>query len=181
MKRLNQILTFLIIISFLLVSANILLAQQPQERRDRQDRQQWMQGPQMSPEQMMERRMQQIIERLKLSNEEASILKPKIEGLMNLRMEQGREMRELVSNLQKAIDAKDTNQMKAALNAIKAKREEQRKKLEQAENEIVELLTLEQEANLTVLGVINSDGFVGRFPMPPVDQQQRQRQSTNTR
>ncbi len=62
---------------------------------------------------------------------------------------------------------------------LRRKREEQRKKLEQAENEITELLTIEQEANLTILGVINSDGFGGRFPMPPGDQQQRQRQPTN--
>lgn len=178
MKRLNQILTCLAIIIFLIMSTNMLIAQQQQERGDRQQR---MQGPQMNPEQMMERRMQQIIERLKLSNEEIAILKPKIEGLMNLRMEHGREMRELISNLQKAVDAKDINQMKANLNAIKAKREEQRKKLEQAENEIIELLTIEREANLTILGVINGDGFGGRFLMPPGDQQQRQRQSTNTR
>lgn len=170
MKRLNQILTCLVIISFFLLSTNMLIAQQQQERRDRQPR---MQGPQMNLEQIMERRMQQIIERLKLSNEESAILKPKIEALMSLRMEQGREMRDLISNLQKAIDAKDTNQMKASLNAIKAKREEQRRKLEQAENEITELLTIEQEANLTILGVINSDGFGGRFPIPPRDQQQR--------
>ncbi len=101
MKGLNQALKCLVVLSFLLMTINILLAQQ-----ERGDRQQRMQGPQMNPEQMMERRMQQIIERLKLSNEEVAILKPKIQGLMNLRMEQGREMRELISNLQKAIDAK---------------------------------------------------------------------------
>ncbi len=163
------------------MTGSILFAQQESNRQERRDRQPQMQGPgpQMTPEQMMERRMQQIIERLKLSNEETAVLKPKIEALMNLRMEQGREMRELISNLQKAIDAKDTNQMKASLNAIKAKREEQRKKLENAESEITELLTIEQEANLTILGVINSDVFVGRFPMP--GDQQRQRQPSDNR
>lgn len=178
MKRFS-ILICLMVIGFLLMVANILLAQQESRGRERGGPPQ-MQGPQMNPEQMMERRMQQIIERLKLSSEEASVLKPKIEALMNLRMEQGREMRELISNLQKAVDAKDTNNMKASLNAIKAKREEQRKKLEKAESEITELLTIEQEANLTILGVINSDGIGGRFLMPVV-QQQRQRQPSSNR
>lgn len=180
MKRVNRILMCLVVLSFVLMTTNMLFAQQESREQERGDRPPQMQGPQMDPAQMMERRMQQILERLKLSNEESAILKPKIEALMNLRMEQGREMRDLINNLQKAIDAKDTNLMKASLTAIKAKREEQRKKLEKAESEITELLTIEQEANLTILGVINSDGFGGRFPMPG-NQQPRQRQSTNNR
>lgn len=139
----------------ILLTTSLILAQQgggqpPQGPQQR---------PQFDPQQMMERRMQQIMERLNLSPEESAIIRPKIESLTRMRMEQGQELRPLMEALQKAVDAKDSKQIASALKAVKDKRAEQKKAYEKAEQELLELLTIEQEANLTIMGVVNSDGM----------------------
>ena len=72
----------------------------------------------------MKRRVERAIEQLKLSEEETAVLKPKIEGMMQAQMKRSTEMRTLISDLQKAIEAKDDTQIKAKLDAVKAKRKE---------------------------------------------------------
>jgi len=164
MRKLSFMPTFILVFSMILLTAGLIFAQQrgadrPNQPRDRQ----------FDPEQMMQRRMQQIIENLKLSEEEAAVLKPMIENTQRMRMSQTQETRTLMDNLQKAIDAKDTNKIKSELTALKAKRAEQRAALDKAEKDLIELLTLDQEAALTVMGVVNSDGMgMGfRFGGPP--------------
>jgi len=155
MKKFNLILTSILVVGIVLLSTNFIYAQQ----RDNTGRRQNQDRPQFDPKQMMERRMQQIMERLKLNEEETAVIKPQIEALTNMRMEQGTETRELMDALQKAVDAKDEKQTGTALAAVKAKREEQKAKYEKAEKGLIELLSVEQEANLTIMGVVNSDGM----------------------
>jgi hypothetical protein len=153
MRKTGFILTSILVIGIVLLSTHFIYAQQRDNRRQQQDR------PQFDPQQMMQRMMERIMERLKLSEEESAVIKPQIESIMNLRTKQASEMRDLMDALQKAIDAKDEKQIGTALTAIKTKRLEQKTASEKAEKELIELLTVEQEANLTLLGVVNSDGM----------------------
>jgi len=183
MKKINLILAIIIGFGMILLVSHLIYAQQQGGGQPPQNPQQ---RPQFDPQQMMERRMQQIMERLKLSDEESAIIKPKIESLTRMRMEQGQELRPLMEALQKALDSKDTKQITSALKAVKDKRAEQKQAYEKAEQELLELLTVEQEANLTVMGVVNSDGigmmFGGFRPGGPEQgREQRQRQGNQQR
>jgi len=162
MKKLNRILIIAIVSGIALMAVNMILAQeeeQPPQPPQQGQQQRQQQRQQFDPQQMMERRMQQIIEQMKLSEDETTVLKPMIKNLMNMRMEQSRESRTLLDNLQKAINAKDETQIKTALDAVKSKRNEQKATTEKAEKELMDLLTVVQEANLTIMGVVNSDGM----------------------
>jgi hypothetical protein len=156
MKKLNRPLAFLVAVSLLLTVIHIISAQQQGGRQGRADQQQ---RRQFDPEAMMNRMMERILGQLSLSEDEAAVLKPKIETILQTRTEQNGEMRDLMDALQKAIDAKDTEQIKTKLAEVKAKRKEHKAKAEALESELTELLTVEQEAQLTVSGVVNSDGF----------------------
>lgn len=175
MKKLNLTLTILLVFGIVLLGSQIIYAQQGQQGQQRNNRQ--GDRPQFDPQQMMERMIKQVIERLKLSEEESAVIKPQIENLMKMRTDQSQGMRDLLDKLQKAIDAKDTDQIKTALTAVKAKRAENKSAIEKAEKELTELLTLEQEATLTVLGIVNSDGMGMGFrggPGGPGGNNQRQ-------
>ncbi len=156
MKKLNLILIIATVFGIVLLGSQIY-AQQEGGGQQRGG-QQFQQRQQFDPQQMMERRMQMIMERLKLTPEESAVIKPKIEALTKLRMDQGQDSRPLMEALQKAIDAKDAKLMASALKAYKDKRAEQKAAYEKAEKELLEILSVEQEANLTLMGVVNSDG-----------------------
>ena len=155
MRKLNRLLVFVLVVGLVLTAAYVISAQQGGGARG----QGGQQRRQFDPEQMMDRRIQNIMEELNLPEEEAAVLKPRIESLLRMRMDQSREIGESIEALRQAIDAKDAGQIKAKLDEVKAKRKEHREKTETLEKELVELLTLEQEAQLTVSGVVNSDGF----------------------
>jgi len=160
MRKLNHLLAFVLIVGLVLTTAYFISAQQDTRRQrpgQREGRRQF------NPEEMMKRRVERVIEQLKLSEEETTVLKPKIEGIMQARTKQSTGMRTLISDLQKAIEAKDDTQIKAKLDAVKAKRKEHKAQSEKREKELVELLTVTQEAQLTIAGVVNSDGSGGLF------------------
>jgi hypothetical protein len=80
-----------------------------------------------------------------------------------MRINQSRVMRDLIDALQKAIEAKNDMQIQTKLTEVKTTRKEHKAKVEKLEQELIELLTLNQEAQLTVSGVVNSDGTGGFF------------------
>jgi len=171
MKKLNRLILFSIIVSLIFGSVYIM-AQQRAQRPQRMER------PQIDPEQIIQRRMERIIEELKLSEDETTVLKPKIENILRTNMEQSLKTRELTNALREALNADDDAQIKEKLELLKTKRKEQSKKVEKLEKELVQLLSVKQEAQLTVLGVVNSDGvggFFGGFRTGPNDRQQRPR------
>jgi Spy/CpxP family protein refolding chaperone len=160
-RKFNRLLAFMLVVGLVLTTAYVISAQQS-ERRQRPEGQQ-QQRPQMDPAEMMKQRVEQIMKALNPSEEEAAVLKPKIEGLLQTRIDQSRETRNLIDALRKAIEAKDDAQIEAKLSEVKAKRKEHKANIEKLENELIELLTVKQEAQLTVSGVINSDGFGSFF------------------
>jgi len=147
-KNFKHLLAFVLVVGLVLTCVYVPSAQQGDRR---QGRPQQFQRRQMNPE--------MIMERLNLSEEETAVLKPQIEGILQTRMKQSLEMRELIDALQKSIEAKDDAQIEAKLAEVKAKQKEYKAKIETLENELVKLLTVNQEAQLTILGVINSDDF----------------------
>ena len=157
MRKYNRLLAFVLVVGLVLTTAYIISAQQGDERRRRPGGQREGRR-QFDPAEMMKRRVERIMEQLKLSDDEATVLKPEIEGLLQTRTKQSSEMRTLISDLQKAIDAKDNAQMKEKLELVKAKRKGHKAQAEKLEKELVELLTLKQEAQLTIAGIVNSDG-----------------------
>jgi len=162
MRKLNW-LVFALIVGLVLTTSYIISAQQRDERRQRPGQGQQRQRRQMDPQEMIQRRVERTIQNLKLSDEEAAVLKPQIEGIMQIRMEQNREMRDFMDALQKAVEANDDAQIQAKLEEVKAKRKENKAKVEKMELDLVGLLTLKQEAQLTISGVVNSDGTAGFF------------------
>ncbi|MBM3238908.1 hypothetical protein FJZ31_21665 [Candidatus Poribacteria bacterium] len=156
----NRLIAIVLVVGLVLTTAYVISAQQS-ERRQRPEGQQ-QQRPPMNPAEMMKQRVEQIMKALNPSAEEAAVLKPQIEGLLQTRLDQSRETRNLLDALRKAIEAKDDAQIEAKLAEVKAKRKEHKANVEKLENELIELLTVKQEAQLTVSGVINSDG-VGSF------------------
>jgi len=171
MRKLNYALILVLVFGLSLTILSVVLAQQGtgQAGANRQNRQNQQQRTPMDPEAMIQQMLGRTLEPLKLSDEETTVLKPKIEAIMRLRMEQSQATRTLISSLREAINAKNTDQVKAKLKEIKAKREENRKKIEALEEELiggkdqVGLLSLDQEALLTVSGIVNSDGGGGFF------------------
>ncbi|MBM3240230.1 hypothetical protein FJZ31_28435 [Candidatus Poribacteria bacterium] len=171
-------LAFALVVGLVLTTSYIISAQQ--RGGGQQVPGQGQQRRQMDPEAMMNQRVEQIMKQLNLSNEETAVLKPKIEGILQTRMTQNREMRTLIDALQKAVEAKDDAQIQAKLTEVKTKRKEHKAKVETLEQELIELLTLNQEATLTISGVVNSDGaggffggFTGQRQQPPGQRQQR--------
>jgi hypothetical protein len=159
MRNLNRLLAFALIVGLLLTTVYFISAQEDTRRQRPGGQQGQRQGRrQFDPEAMMKQRVDQIMQQLNLSEEESIILKPKIESIMQTRTQQSTEMRTLMSDLRTAVDAKNDAQIKAKLDAVKAKRKEHNAQAEKLEKELVELLTVTQEAQLTIAGVVNSDG-----------------------
>ena len=197
MRKLNLILIIAIVFSLALLGSQIYAQQGGGQQGGQQGGgQQFQQRQPPTPEQiaqMAERRMQMIMERLKLSDSdpESVVIKQQIEALTKLRTDQGQKSRTQMDALQKAMDAKPISKtdLSKALKEYKKTRADQRTAYEATEAEFLGILSAEQEANLTLMGVVNSDsggmgfgGFRGGTGGPGQDQggqrqgnQQRQR------
>lgn len=169
MRRVTFVITMFLTFAFLLVTVWAQQAEQGEQER-RQGRPQFnREPPRFDPEEMIQRTVQRSIEQLKLSEEEVAVIKPMIESIIQTRMEQAQRMRELFDTLRQAVDNKDVTTIKNTLAQIKSKREENRARMETLEAQLIELLTPEQEAILTLAGVVNADagGFFGGFGPRP--------------
>ncbi len=171
MRRLNHLLVLVLVTCLLLTTVHIISAQQQQRGgrpgtggrpgggRQGGNRQI---DPAAMVERIVERRMEGITQGMQDMNipaNEAEILKTQIEALLRMRMAPDPETTQAIEALRKAIDDKDNAQIKANLDAIKAKRKAQKEKDEEMEKELLEILPLKVEALLTVQGVVN--GGVG--------------------
>ena len=167
--KLNRSLVAIFIIGFVLSSAYFISAQedtrpdrssrQQQERRERGERGRG----QFDPAQMAERQTQRAIEGLNLSDEEATILVPKIKTIAQHRLQQRQELRPFTQALRTSVDSGDNTQIKTALKSFKAHQAAQKEKTEALEKDLVELLTVRQEAQLTIAGIVNNDSGFGGF------------------
>ena len=167
--KLNRSLVAIFIIGFVLSSAYFISAQedtrpnrssrQQQERRERGERGRG----QFDPAQMAERQTQRAIEGLNLSDEEATILVPKIKTIAQHRLQQHQELRPFTQALRTSVDSGDNTQIKTALKSFKAHQAAQKEKTEALEKDLVELLTVRQEAQLTIAGIVNNDSGFGGF------------------
>jgi hypothetical protein len=174
-RKFNSLIAFMLVVGLVLTTSYIISAQQQQRPRQRQQRRQ------IDPEAIIQRRVERAMQDLNLSEEESAVLKPMIEGIMRTRTEQSREMRTLIDELGKAIEAKDDAQIQSKLEQVKTKRKENRVNIETLEQKLIELLTLKQEAQLTVSGVVNSDGTGGFFGGFRGNRQQRSGQGGRQR
>lgn len=167
--KLNRLFIAIFVIGFVLSSAYFISAQED-TRPDRSSRQQQERGQrgergrrQFSPAQMAERQTERAIEALNLSDEEATILVPKIKAIAQHRLQQRQELRPFAQALRTSVDSGDNKQIKSALKTFKAQQAAQKSTAETLEKELVELLTVRQEAQLTIAGVVNSEGGFGGF------------------
>lgn len=168
MKKVSVLWMLALVFILSLVMTSIIISQQPDQPPNQpQDRNRMRQGGtqdrQFDPATMLKQRVDRTMEQLKLPEDEASVLRPMIEKILQTRMDQSQEIRDLTNSLREAVNAKDTEKIKSSLTNIKAKREANRIKIEAMEKELLEFLTLEQEANLTLSGIVNSDGMGGFF------------------
>ena len=168
-RKLNRPLVAILIIGFVLSSAYFISAQED-TRPDRSSRQQRTRGErgergrgQFNIAEMVERQTQRAIENLNLSDEEAAVLVPRIKAIAQHRLQQRQALRPLTQALRTSVDGEDKAEIKSALDALKAQQNEQKTKAEVLEEDLVELLTVRQEAQLTIAGVVNSDGGFGGF------------------
>jgi hypothetical protein len=187
MRKLNCILTFMLGAALLLIAVNIILAQQPENQRQSSQRQgrrgeqgnqnQRQRGQQMDTAETLNQMMERVLGQLKLSETEATVIKPKIQVVMQLRIDQSGEIRELTRALREAIDTKNSELTKSKLAELKTKRKEYKAKIEALETELIELLSVEQEAELTILGVVNNDSSELRVNRGQGQRNQTDRQS----
>jgi hypothetical protein len=168
-RKLNRSFVGIFTIGLVLASAYFISAQED-TRPDRSSRQQGERGQrgergrgQFDPAQMAERQTQRAIENLNLSDEESAVLVPRIKAIAQHRLQQRQALRPLTQALRTAVDGENQAEIKSALDALKAQQDEQQTKAEALERELVELLTLRQEAQLTIAGVVNSDSGFGGF------------------
>ena len=170
--KLNRPLIAIFVIGLVLSSAYFISAQED-TRPDRSSRQQRERGErgergrgQFNIAEMVERQTERAIENLNLSDEETTILVPRIKAIAQHRLQQRQELRPFTQALRTSVDGGDRAQIKAALKSFKAHQAAQKEKTEALEKELVELLTVRQEARLTIAGIVNSDsgfsGFGGR-------------------
>ena len=167
--KLNRLLIAIVAIGFVLSSAYFISAQED-TRPDRSNLQQQERGErgeggrrQFNPAQIAERQTERAIEDLNLSDEESAVLVPKIKAIAQHRLQQRQELRPFAQALRTSVDGEDNAQIKAALKTFKAQRAAQNTTAKALEKELVELLTLRQEAQLTIAGIVNSDGGFGGF------------------
>ena len=167
--KLNRPLIAILVIGFVLSSAYLISAQED-TRPDRSDLQQQRRGErgegrrgQFDPAQMVERQTQRAIEDLNLSEEEATILVPKVKAIAQHRLQQRQELRPFTQALRTSVDDGDSSQIKAALKSFKAYQAAQKEKADALEKDLVELLTVRQEAQLTIAGIVNNDSGFGGF------------------
>jgi hypothetical protein len=169
MRKLNHLLVFVLVVGLVLTSVHIISAQMQQGGRQRGTGQQ--QRRQRDPEEMLNRMLERTMGQLNLSEEETAVLQPMIKGLLEERMNQSTKRRELINAMREAIDAKNSEQVQANLKEIKDLLKKHKEKTGKMEKELVELLTVAQEAQLTVSGVVNSDSsgfqFGGGFRRMP--------------
>ena len=78
MRKFNRLLAFVLVVGLVLTTAYFISAQQDtrRQRPQREGRRQ------MDPAEMMKRRVERVMEQLKLPDDEAAVLKPEIEGIM---------------------------------------------------------------------------------------------------
>ncbi len=152
-RKFNHLLAFVLIVGLVLTTAYLISAQQEDGRRQRPQRQQ-----RRDPAEMMKQAVDRIMQGLNPSEEETATLKPKIEGIAQMYLKQRNERRTLMRDLQRAVEAKDDAQIKEKLRLVKAKRKEHKTKIETLEKELVGLLSVKQEAILTVATIVNGDG-----------------------
>ncbi len=168
-RKLNCSFVGVLTIGLVLTSAYFISAQED-TRPDRSSREQRGRGErgergrgQFNVAEMVERQTQRAIENLNLSDEEGAVLVPKIKAIAQHRLEQRQTLRPLTQALRTSVDGEDKAEIKSALDALKAQQNKQKTKAEALEKELVELLTLRQEAQLTIAGIVNSDGGAGGF------------------
>ena len=167
--RSNRLFIAILVIGLVLSSAYFISAQedtrpdrsnlQGQEREQRGERGRG----QFDPAQMAERQTQRAIEGLNLSDEEAAVLVPRIKAIAQHRLQQRQALRPFTQALRTAVDGEDNAQIKAALKSFKAQQAAQKTTAKTLETELVELLTVRQEAQLTIAGIVNNDSGFGGF------------------
>ena len=167
--KLNRLLVAIFVIGLVLSSAYFISAQED-TRPDRSDLQQQRRGErgegrrgQFDPAQMAERQTERAIEGLNLSDEEAAILVPKIKAIAQHRLQQRQGLRPFTQALRTSVDGGDNTQIKASLKSFKAHQAAQKETAEALEKDLVELLTVRQEAQLTIAGIVNNDSGFGGF------------------
>jgi Spy/CpxP family protein refolding chaperone len=116
------------------------------------------------PAQMQARALERSTTNVKLTAEESKVIIPKIEVLINYRFSSMQELQPLRQDLRDLVDSgKATDKtIKLQLDKIKSKAAEIKKKTDDMENGLKAVLTVQQEAQLTLNGVItNGVGGMG--------------------
>ena len=168
-QEMTRPLTLIFIVGFVLTSAYYISAQED-TRPDRSNRGEQGRGNrggeqrgQFNLEEMVERQTQRTIEEMNLSEDEKTVLVPRIKAITEHQIERRRDLRPLVEALRTVVDSGDNAKIKSALDALKAKQSQQKTKSDSLQAGVVELLTVRQEAQLTIAGIVNNSGGFGGF------------------
>lgn len=114
------------------------------------------------PSRFQTRMLEMSTTNVKLTAEEAKVIMPKIEALYNYRFSSMQEIRPLRQDLQDLMESGKASDkaVKQVLDKIKTKAAELKKKSDELENSLKSVLTIQQEAQLTLNGVI-TNGVTG--------------------
>ncbi|MHC5036060.1 MAG: hypothetical protein ACYTHM_01985 [Planctomycetota bacterium] len=103
-----------------------------------------------------EQRLESVMAELKVSAEEAAVLKPLCEKVIRFQADAEKKMEETSAKLRELVGKADaTEALKASLDGLRTLRKENAAKLKTLQDNLRELLTFEQEALLVVLKVLD--------------------------
>lgn len=117
-------------------------------------------GGNFDPAAMQERQLDRATTNLGLSDAEAKVIVPKIQRLLSARFANLGDMTTLRNGLNDLVQDKKSSDsaVKKQLDKYKSKVNATKKSLEDAEADLKSVLSVKQEAELTLLGIINSAG-----------------------
>lgn len=120
-------------------------------------------GGGFNPEQMQARMLERSTTNLKLTAEETKVIMPKIQAIISYRTSMMQELQPLRTDLQDLMSSGKASDkaIKQQLDKIKTKAAEIKKKTDAMENDLKAVLTVQQEAQLTLNGVITNGMAMG--------------------
>ncbi|MCX7918049.1 MAG: hypothetical protein N3A72_00285 [bacterium] len=151
-NRTIKVLTSVLVVS-LFIGVVLVMAQEPPPPPSETQRP----GPGgFDPAQFQARMIERSTTNVKLTADEAKVIMPKIEALISYRFSSMQELQPLRQDLRDLLESGKASDkaIKQALDRLKAKAAEIKKKTEELETNLKSVLTIQQEAQLTLNGVI---------------------------
>ena len=161
MKWVTKVGIMSLCVAVSVMGTGLVYAQQDNTNNNRGGRSQGRRN--FDPARMQEFMLDRATTDLGLKADEAKVIVPKIQNIIKLRVSTMEEMRPLVDDLRSLLDSqKPSNRaIKQQLDKIKAKANDIKKRMDTAETDLKSVLTVKQEAELMLRGIVTNGVGIG--------------------